>query len=239
VTETLEHRECSESLGAYALGALPDLEGERVRNHLADCRQCRAELEGLRAAVDALPASVPQIDPPPALKSRLMEIVEAEADLLRAAGEPADKREPKTPKKRARWLTIPIPTPGQAVAYASIIAIAIAVAIGGSGTPVTRTINAQLSGPLLAGGTKAKLQLTGTRAELVVEGLPAPAQGRIDELWVKRGAASPQPSGTFVVTSGSVRVSRPVERGDVVMMTMERAPGTDAPTSAPLIVAHT
>jgi anti-sigma factor RsiW len=238
VTETLEHRECSESLGAYALGALPDLEGERVRRHLADCRQCRAELEGLRAAVDALPASVPQIDPPPALKSRLMEIVETEAEVLRAAGEPADRPEP-TPKKRPRWLTIPVPTPGQAVAYACIIAVAIAVAIGGWGAPVTRTINAQLSAPLLAGGTKAKLQLTGTRAELVVEGLPAPAQGHVDELWIKRGAASPQPAGTFVVMSGSVRVSRPVDRGDVVMMTMERAPGTDAPTSAPLIVAQT
>ena len=64
----LEHRECAESLGAYALGALPDSESALVRQHLSTCRECRADLEWLRAAADTLPASVPQVAPPPELK---------------------------------------------------------------------------------------------------------------------------------------------------------------------------
>jgi anti-sigma factor RsiW len=263
MSELLEHRECSESLGAYALGALPEVENERVRQHLASCRQCRAELEGLRSAVDALPASVPQIDPPPELKARLMEIVEAEAKVLQAAGAAADRPGPQqadrpapqqadpapeqanrpaptaTVRRRRRWLPTSIPSPGLALACACVIAIAIVVAIVSSAAgPGSRTIQAQLSGRLLAAGTRATLELSGTRARLVLSGLPAPRPGHVDELWVKRGAASPEPAGTFVVQSGSVQVARVVRHGDVVMLTVEPEPGTTAPTSDPLLVAR-
>jgi anti-sigma factor RsiW len=237
VSDVLDHRDCSEALGAYALGALPDVENERVHQHLASCRPCRAELESLRAAVDALPASVPQIDPPPELKARLMEIVETEADVLQAAGEPADEP-PKaaSPGPPRRWLPISIPSPGLAVACACVLAVAIVIAIAGSGG--TRTIQAQVSGRLLTHGTRATLQLNGTHARLVLTGLPEPAAGHVNELWVKRGTASPQPAGTFVLRTGSVEVGRPVRRGDLVMLTVELAPGTTAPTGVPLIVAR-
>src|SRR5437868_3920549 len=99
----LEHRDFSESLSAYALGALPEAESARVREHLATCRECQAELEWLRAAVDALPASVPQVEPPPELEARVMEIVRAEAELLRAAGEAADRPQPPAPRRRRWW----------------------------------------------------------------------------------------------------------------------------------------
>ena len=240
MSEVLEHRECSESLGAYALGALPEVENQRVRLHLASCRECRADLDGLRAAVDALPASAPQIDPPPELKARLMEIVEGEAELLRAAGEPADRPAPPPPvRRRWRWLPLSIPSPGLAVACACVLALAIVVAVAGSGGgPSTRAIQAQVASHFFAAGTRATLELRGTDAQLVVTDLPAPAPGRVDELWVKRGAATPQAAGTFVVQDGSVKVNRPVRSGDVVMLTVERAPGANAPTGVPLIVAR-
>ena len=101
MNQELEHRESSESLAAYALGALPDEESARVRRHLADCRECRAEFEWLRVAADALPASVAPVDPPPELKGRIIAVVESQAELLQAAGERADRPEHR---HRPAWL---------------------------------------------------------------------------------------------------------------------------------------
>jgi anti-sigma-K factor RskA len=231
VSSGVEHRECAEALGAYLLGALPEAESDRVQRHLGDCRECRAEVESLRVAADALPASVAQVDPPPELKSRLMEIVEAEAELLQAAGEAADR-----PPRRRRWwnwswLTSELWRPAVALgAMAAVAAVAVVLATSGVST---RTIQAQYPGP----GT-ASLTIRGTQAQLVVRGLRAPPANHVDELWVKRGAARPQPAGTFVLSSGAIRVGQPVRPGDVVMVTVEPGQGTPAPTSTPFLVIH-
>ena len=86
-----DHDRWADSLGAWLLGALPEEEAEGFRAHLAACADCRADAESLRVAVDALPASAPPTLPPPALKGRVMAIVEREASLLEAAGPEADR----------------------------------------------------------------------------------------------------------------------------------------------------
>lgn len=238
MSEGSEHREYADALGAYALGALPDAEAERLRWHLEHCAECRVELDGFRAAVDALPASVERIEPPPELKARLMAIVESEAELLRAAGERADLPAPPEPQRRRRWPATPAWRPTLGLAAACIVAVVVVVVLLSTGGGATRTIQARVSGTLLAAGVRASVQVQGTHAQLIVAGLPAPAADHIDELWIKRGAAAPEPAGTFVVRSGSVQVSRPVQRGDLVMVTVEPGPGSPAPTTAPLIVAR-
>ena len=45
MNDGLQHAECAEALGAYALGALPEAEAEQVSRHLAGCSECRGELE--------------------------------------------------------------------------------------------------------------------------------------------------------------------------------------------------
>jgi anti-sigma-K factor RskA len=225
----LEHRECAESLGAYILGALPEAESGRVRRHLDGCRECRAELEWLRVAADALPASVTPVDPPAELKSRVMAIVEAEAELLRAAGEAADR--PPSRRRRWSWLTAELWRPAVAFgATAAVAAVAVVLATSGSSL---RTIQAQYPGP-----GSASLTIQGTQAQLVVKGLRAPPANHVDEVWVKRGTGRPQPAGTFVLRSGSVRVQQPVRPGDVVMVTVEPGQGTPVPTSTPFLVVH-
>lgn len=232
-----EHRECSFALGAYALGALPEAEGERLRRHLSGCRECRAELDWLRAAVDALPASVPPVDPPAELKARLMEIVNAEAQLLRAAGELADHPQPdEEPRPRGWWRTRVL-APG--LALAAICAAVAVVVVTTAGGASTRTIHAQVSSSVAGGRAQAFLRIRGPRADLVVTGLATPPANHVDELWVKRGEAPPEPAGTFVVQTGSVAVARPVHPGDVVMVTVEPGRGSAAPTTAPFIVAKT
>jgi anti-sigma factor RsiW len=233
----LEHDEFAEALGAYALGALPDAESDRLRMHLAGCRECVAQLDRLRAAVDALPASVPPIEPPAELKARLMEIVESEAALLRAAGEGADRPPPAHPPRPRRWLGARAVRPGLALAAACLAAIAIILLTSGGGNG-TRTIQARITGPALAGRVRASLRVHGSRADLLVSGLPAPAAGHVDELWVQRPGAAPNPAGTFVLQSGSVQVGRAVHRGDRVLVTVEPGGGTRAPTTAPFILVR-
>ncbi|MBV9196411.1 MAG: anti-sigma factor [Solirubrobacterales bacterium] len=230
----LEHRECAEALAAYALGALPENEGSRVYQHLTRCRECRAELDWLRAAVDTLPASVPQIPPPAELKTRVLAVVEAEAELLRAAGDTPDSPQPRAPRRRfpvTRALR-----PALVLVSACVVAVVVVLlaATGGTGS---RTIQARVTGPALAARAAVSLQVNGARATLIVKGLPTPPADHVDELWVMRGKSAPQPAGTFVVQSGSVEVGRAVRRGDLVLVTEERGRGTAAPTSTPFIVA--
>lgn len=229
----LDHRECLESLAVYALGALPDEEADRVRQHLVTCHECRAELTWLRGAVDALPASVEPVEPPRELRDRLMEIVDSEAALLRAAGEAADRPPPARVPRRRRWL----PRLGVTGAFAAA-AVALVLVLALSSGSGTRVIRAQILQPL-SGPIFATLRLDGTRAQLQVHGLPLPPAGHVDELWVQQsGGASPRPAGTFVLKSGSVDLLRPVRSGDLVLVTVEPGRGTGAPTTAPVIRAR-
>ncbi|MFZ3593803.1 maleylpyruvate isomerase family mycothiol-dependent enzyme [Streptomyces sp. BH104] len=53
-TDARDHGSVSELLGAWALGALPSDEQRAVPAHLADCEECAAEAERLRATVRSL-----------------------------------------------------------------------------------------------------------------------------------------------------------------------------------------
>jgi anti-sigma factor RsiW len=62
-----EHLHMSESLGAYVLGALDDAESRAVAAHLADCPECRAQVDELVDMKDALGEVPPEafLDGPP------------------------------------------------------------------------------------------------------------------------------------------------------------------------------
>jgi anti-sigma factor ChrR (cupin superfamily) len=68
-----------DDLAAFALGALDRAEAVEVERHLDACERCRDELHWLAPAVDLLPSSVPQLEPPPRLRRGLMRTVRAEA----------------------------------------------------------------------------------------------------------------------------------------------------------------
>ena len=79
-----EHERHQEDVGAYLLGALEPAEQAAFEGHLAGCPECRAEVEQLRVAADALPRSVEPFAPPPSLKRSLMEAVREDAAAQRA-----------------------------------------------------------------------------------------------------------------------------------------------------------
>jgi anti-sigma-K factor RskA len=234
------HGRWDDTLAAYLLGALPDAEVGEFEGHLAGCERCRDEAASLHVAVDVLAVAVPPVNPPRDLKARVMRVVESEAELLRAAGTEADR-----PARRRRGLRGLFPRPvitaaAAAAALAVGVVAGIAIVGGDDGGGGQRTLAARVTDPLAATTARASLVVDGSRAKLVVRGMPAPESGRVYQVWLKRpGGSVPVPAGaTFMLRSGDVAIPRAVRDGDQVMVTSEPEGGSPAPTRRPIVVAQ-
>lgn len=229
------HEQYEDNVGAYLLGALPELEAEVFERHLQSCPSCRRELEQLRVAAEALPRAVEPVVPPPELKESLMRTVWAEAE----------ERHEARPKRR--WTRpflerLPRLSPAFAAAAAAcVLAIGVGIGIGieniggGGGKTVAALVdhtrapsgNASLSVP---GGKK--------NAILSVEGLPQPGAGKVYEVWVQRNGTM-QPAGSlFSVShggSGAAAIPGSLNGVQAVAVTAERAGGALKPTQTPLV----
>lgn len=228
-----EHQDAFESLGAFVLGALPDHEAAAVAAHVESCPVCAEDAAALRRAAAGLLEDVPVAEPPPELRDRIMAVVEREAAMMRvAAPQPA-------PRPRRPWATAPVLRLGLAAACALAIGGVVGASVfSGDGGGDTRTLAAE------AGRGQAWVELDGDRAQLVVDGLAAPGEGKVYELWVQSGDAAPRPANTdlhravFVVSSGRVEIPARLRPGDRVMVTAEPAGGSRVPTAAPIVVTE-
>jgi anti-sigma-K factor RskA len=73
-TDNGDHRALRESAALYAANALPKDERRVFEAHLGTCAECARELESFGAVVLHLSLAVPQIDPPPSLRERLIRL---------------------------------------------------------------------------------------------------------------------------------------------------------------------
>lgn len=71
------HDEIREMLAAMAGDDLSEADRNFVRQHLADCPSCRSELAQLKIVMQAQRA-LPEVEPPPWLKTRIMALVKEE-----------------------------------------------------------------------------------------------------------------------------------------------------------------
>jgi anti-sigma-K factor RskA len=228
------HEQYEENVGAYLLGALPELEAEVFEKHVATCADCRRELEQLRVAAEALPRAVEPVVPPPELKESLMRTVWAEAEERREA-------RPKRRWSRPFLERLPRLSPGLAVAAAAcVLAIGIAIGvgvanIGGSSKTLTALVD-----HARAPSGNASLVVPASRkgAILNVQGLPDPGPGKVYEVWVQRDGTL-QPAGAlFSVASGgsgTAGIPGSLEGVQAVAVTAERAGGALKPTQMPLL----
>ena len=226
-----EHRDCERSADAapYVLGALAD--ADSYREHLGDCPSCRAEVAELQLVVDTLPASVPAIRAPEALRERVLATVRSEAELLKAAHSPSEE----APARAGRRRSLRVSLFGAGLAVAATAAAAVAITVGlRPGTPV-RVRTAQVAQSI--SGAHASLRLRGGHGELVVSGMPQPPVGDIYEVWLARSPSSPQPTDAlFGVTStgsGSVNVPGNLHGVQLVMVTREPRGAAHTPPPQP------
>jgi len=194
---------------AYALDALDADETEAYERHLAQCEQCREQLAELNETTGALAFGAASPAPPPGLRSAILEAAAAE----RTNVVPLLRR-----RRLARGLAV-------AAAVAACVVVGLAV---WAFRPGPRHVVAVVK----IGPTR--------RATLTVTGLPDAPHGKIYEAWViPARTGKPRPAGLFAGPGESVRLRGAVPRHAVVAVTLERAPGVPAPTSAPIITANT
>ena len=224
-------------VGAYVLGALDEHELEPFREHLATCAECREEVAQLQEVTDSLAIAVPRAEASKDLRAHLMTVVRGEAELLRAAGEDADRPPART---RAVWRRRVFPAIVATGALAAGLLIG-ALALNTSSTQQTRVIQARVLPPAAGRRATATLRKVGSHVELQVTGMPAPALGRIYEVWLKAGSGAPEPTDAlFSVTGqgdGTIGVPGDLQGVSKVMVTEEPAGGSLKPTRSPVIVA--
>jgi anti-sigma-K factor RskA len=236
-----DHAHWADSVGAYLLGALEPGELEHFEAHLAECGTCRRDVAELKVAADALPVSVPLVSPSPALKDRIMAVVESEAELLAAAGKRADEPAAAARPRRDRgrllgWLSRP------AVALASVLLLLAGGGLAGvllSGEDDSRTVVAQTQSPR----ADVRLEIGDDGSTLVARNMPAPPSGRIYQVWLKRPGKDPEPTSVLWSTrgDGSAEVAVPgsLEGVEAVLVTDEPPGGSETPSKPPVITAKT
>lgn len=246
-----DHDRFSDSVGAFVLRALPEREEIEFEAHMATCAVCRDEIEDLRAATHALALSVPAMAPPPNLKARVMQVVEQEAELLRAAGPEADRpRRPAAtatsrPRERRRrfspgWALRPafaLPAALFVLALGTLIGLTSGGAFDDDGTRV-RSVRAEVDRDK-APNARVYLEMSDAGATLVGERMPPPPEGRVYQVWVKRPNVDPEPTSTLFMPrsdgSASAAVPESMQGVEAVLVSHEPPGGSPAPTSAPIL----
>jgi anti-sigma-K factor RskA len=219
-----EHERLRADLPSYALGALPPEETAELEHHLNGCEECRRELRWLNPAVELIPESTPQLDPPPELRERLL--AEVRTDLGHA---PIARRR----EIRFRWARGLLLRPATGLAAIALVAAGVAgYAIRGD-DGATQTI----SSSAVPGEPSAQLARIGDSGTLQLFGLEQLPASEAYQVWVQRGDRL-TPSFLFVPrTDGTASAAIPqgLDSADAVMVTAEPRGGSLRPSSAPIV----
>ena len=220
-TRRRSHEELAELLGAYALDALDDTDGEHeaVRLHLLECARCRAEVAEHRE-VAALLAHAGE-PAPAAVWDRIASAIEGEAPpapqpVLRAVA-------PAPPAVRPRWWSRPL----TAAAAAAVVVIA---ALGWLVLDANRRLDdlegergvaAAMADALadpassvvdLEGDVRVRAVIDDGHGYLAAADLPPAPDGRTYQLWggaggqmVSLGVLGSDPAGPVAFEAGNVQ----------------------------------
>jgi anti-sigma-K factor RskA len=198
---------------AYALDALDPEDRWTYERHLDTCERCREEVAALRESASELAYAAEGPEPPAELRERILA---------------AARAEPRTatvvPLRRA-WLF-----PATAVAAVAAACAALGLGLWAS------SLREQADGSRVIAleGAAGRLIVSDDRATLVVC-LEKPPATKTYEAWVLKQGELPHPAGLFRGGCTSLRLEEPVERGNVVAVTLEEAGGADQPTSDILV----
>jgi anti-sigma-K factor RskA len=229
--DSTSHEELRGDLAAYALGALDQPEAERLRAHLEGCEECRHHLRWLEPAVELLPRTVEQLEPPARLRESLLETVRGEAA-------PA-AREPPRAARESWWHRVGLAVWRPATAVAAAVMLVVGAVAGyligepnGGGT-TTLEAQAMPNAPDAAG----VLERHGSSGILRVRHMPTLASNKVYEVWIQRGGKL-EPSSLFVPRtnrSADAAVPDGLDGADAVLVTREPSGGSKQPTSSPVL----
>ncbi len=217
-------------VAGYALGKLDDDETIAFEAHLAECDDCRRELEELRGLPELLARAAPPVQLPATLRTRTLTAVREAAEEAAEAGElpsPGLRPAPElvapveaapVELERRRRMRTRFAAVGRRPWLATAVAAALVVLLS---IPATLLLNrpatTELALVAAEGGTgKGRVLVTKTSGgrtfDVRIEGLRPPKAGKLYELWAVGAADAPDSPqrvslGTFTVpVSGKVRL---------------------------------
>lgn len=221
-------------VGAYAVDALDDVERAAFERHLAECADCRAEVDGLREAASVISSSVAQ-EPPNALRDRVL------ADI--AAVRPLPPLTAPATRRAARFRPALV-----AAAAAVVIAAAGGVVVAEpwaddtSQAPTAaeriRTADdAETFSTTLEGGAVATVIRSRSlnQAVLVTDDMPPAPEGKVYELWLDHEGVGMVAAG--LMENGQREVVLQGDPADAIGfgITVEPDGGSPEPTTSALV----
>jgi hypothetical protein len=229
-----------ELTAGYALDALDPEERSAYEAHLPGCEQCQGELESFWTTTEALAVAASGPAPSVALRERILADVRAEPQVV----------VPFEPRRRRL-----VPVLAATAAIAAVVALAVGLwasdlsgQLDESRTALERerANSAVLAAPdarsvALETGTGRLVVDDDGRAVLVLDGIDPAPSGKTYELWIMPSGNVDEAgrAGVFPGQDGReiLGVDGVVRTGDVVAVTLERAGGVDAPTTAPVVAS--
>jgi anti-sigma-K factor RskA len=212
--------EITELLGAYALDAVSPEERAAVEGYLATAPSAAEEAAQLAAVVAVLPLAVDPRDPPPALRNRLLAIVQEEEAAWKAAqvgarhaapapnvtATPSAENSGWAPRLGDNLRRFPAYVYGGGAALIAAAAILIVVLVNRGGVTVISHQGSALAqvidGVHLSGVTFTVDTRSDHTTAVHFSGLPNPPSGKAYELWLIPAKGQPVPIAGFVPGSG-------------------------------------
>lgn len=247
----MDHERFEELKDAYVLGALPQEEQAEFERYLAAHPERQAEVDELGTFVNLLAFSPHQQEPPPELRRKVMEVVEAEAAPRRVRRRPMFARIREYLSGRNLALGVAAMLVIGLLSWNVLLQDQVQDLTGQVEEAQTeerrperrqvqegRTI--PLEGKWAQQGASAEVaSIDEDRVVLVAENLPSVPENRTCQIWVIHDDV-PTPSGLFDpdgdVTATAVTTA--IEKADAIAVTVEPAGGSEKPTSDPVLLTE-
>lgn len=239
--------------GAYAIDALDDIERAQFERHLAECAECRAEVDSLREA-SAMLAETTAVEPPADLRDRLLAEIRTVRPLPPVVPAPEETpEETETEPLPAAGNVTPL-RPGRRLLRGLVAAAAVVAAIG-AGALVWQPWDDDTSqAPQLTAAervqrapdaVKVTQEIDGGQATVwasrslnrfvvQTEDLPPLPEGKAYEMWLQDSKDGMVPAGLMGAEDGTVVLEGDVANAVAAGITVEPAAGSTVPTSDPV-----
>jgi anti-sigma factor RsiW len=213
--------------GAYAVGAVDDLERAQFERHLAECQDCRAEVASLREAAALLSETAAQT-PPASLRASVLSGIETVRPLPPVVVAAAERGR----STRRRFLALAAAAVAL-IALGGVGATVVDLAGNDDGTsqPQLSATDAVLQAPdaervtrdLPRGGTATVVRSKSLgQAVIQTQDMPAAPNLHTYELWLQRGTDM-EPAGQIAGGTNTVLLDGDASTADGVGITVEVA----------------
>ena len=230
---------------AYVLGALPEEERLSFEDYLAAHPERQAEIDELGALAGLLAFSPQEQVPSPELRSRVMEVVEAEAEPRRvrrrsALAKVGDYLGVRTLALGAAALLVIGLLSWNVLLQDQVQDLQGQVEDARNQRQVQQSRTIELQGSWAEQGANAEVAfIRKNRVILVAKNMPSVPEDQTCQIWVISDD-EPKPSGLFQPDGNmtAAPITNSITNADVIAVTVEPAGGSKKPTSDPVLLAN-